>query len=459
MCGLFGIAGDTDSRLKDAFKDGLLLTQLRGRDATGAFAVKHNDETAYAKALGTPEILFDMKSYDTALSGFPKVMAGHCRSKTQGDNTRANAHPYDFDGIIGMHNGTLRNYYKLDGYDHKATDSHCLYYNIDRYGLEETFQEIDPTGAWALVWWNKTDNTLNFLRNGDRPLWFAWTADKRAMVWASEPWMFGVVNRRVSLWDGTKEDGEKQHPYFQLPENELWSFSVNDRAPKTDRTLTLHPIKKIEATGKSAVNFTKPAAGVGFRSNGYRGGEVARPFPPSREPNGNGGPELNDPLEDLIERFRNRHEGTGKTPAGSTTIHGTVNPSGKTSSTVLDFRRGKTRGTNSSKPMLSLPSPKSKDSPQDNNGTPRKWHGSCSARSDDLPKKVDVRTVAGTEYITDMKSGSEFSLEAFAMATKGTCCHCDQPIGGLEEVAEIFGGGASFMCTSCQKPPKLVLVG
>ncbi len=87
MCGLVGIAGDTSVALKDAFKGMLLVNQLRGSDSTGVFTVRGED-VHVAKTLGVPEYLYDTKSFDTAMTGTPKIMAGHGRSKTVGENSR-----------------------------------------------------------------------------------------------------------------------------------------------------------------------------------------------------------------------------------------------------------------------------------------------------------------------------------------------------------------------------------
>ena len=60
MCGLAGIAGDTNIRLRDGFMDLLDVTKFRGRDSTGVFTVTKNGEVRTAKALGTPEWLYEI---------------------------------------------------------------------------------------------------------------------------------------------------------------------------------------------------------------------------------------------------------------------------------------------------------------------------------------------------------------------------------------------------------------
>ena len=458
MCGLTGIAGKTDIKLREAFVDMLLVTQLRGRDSTGVFTVNAKDETKLAKDVGPPDSLFDRKSFDQALWGVPKIMAGHCRSKTIGDNTRENAHPYDFDDVIGMHNGTLRSHYQMEGYDYKKTDSHALYSLIDKYGVEETVRKLDPDGAWALVWWDKVDNRLNFLRNDKRPLWFAWTKDKTAMIWSSEPWMFSAAARVVDLWDGKEEGKDDASPYFQLPPNTLWSFSINGAPKQGERHITFHQPRELKAEERKPVGFSNRSSVLN------NGGQVANPF--------------HHGCENAYERFSQRQQdklkllddhindvGT-KSQEESSTTSNTPSKSKNTSSNVLDFRRGPTPSTSSAKKTLSLTSKYSKPSqPKDNEGQTDSSKGQ-SEKTNGVEwerfyfPRVSVREVAGVPYISHKDTSTEISLPEFESRTGGKCSFCNTPIGGLEEVAAFTDKVLSaFICTTCTEEPKVAVVG
>ena len=463
MCGLAGVAGNTNVRSRDAFIDLLTITQLRGKDSTGVFSVKGEDTVDYAKQLGPPEWLFDTKSFDRCVNGVPKIMAGHCRSKTVGDNTRDNAHPYDFEDLIGMHNGTLRGHYSLDGYDYKRTDSWAMYNHINRFGIEETMKQLDPDGAWALVWWDKNEKRLNFLRNDKRPLWFAWAKDKTQMFWCSEPWMFSAVNRVVDLWDGkATAEGEKDtSPYFQLPPDTLWSFSVAAYPKPGEKYLTFHQPHAMKAEGKKPMGFTRD-------SSVSKGGEVTNPFfhgqGVTREA-------ADAAYQRLLARQKNLDdslEGIGhvaqEEPGTSiTTQRRSENPS----SNVLDFRRGPTHGRSSSQKTLSLP-PKSSELSQRNSSEKstdsskescEKTGSSSILRSQEFPQ-VSLRDVAGTQYITHNLTSSEIPIQEFEARTGGKCSYCKKPIGGLEEVAAFTNKAMSgFICTSCVAEPEIALVG
>lgn len=453
MCGLVGMAGALDNNHKESFKDFLTVCQLRGRDSTGVFAVTPNAMSSSVKNVGTPEWLVDHKVYDTHVGKGPSmVMAGHCRFKTYGDAVIKNAHPFDFPDLVGMHNGTLRDHHRLTKYKDYDTDSEALFWEINEKGAEETFANLNPNGAWACVWWDKKEETLNFLRNKERSLWFTWTKDTKVMLWASEIWMFGAVYRNpaIGLWDG----GEEKQTYYQLPEDTLWSFKVNHSPKQGEKSITMKPMKSIKAEVKTyAGNFPRnpPRGGAGNNwecINGVwqenNGGEVPHPF--------QGKEEINDPLPPHLLPSPPKEI----TQEESTITPPTVQKASKTSLLASAFKGALTRGTSSQKPILSLVSKSSQDGAQDDKED-------CLNRAEkytstNLPSKrgVSIRKFRDLTYITDMKTSAEFSVQDFEKNTKGVCAHCKEPIGDITEVYE-FINKDNFICTTCVKEPKRIV--
>jgi len=80
-------------------------------------------------------------------------------------------------------------------------------------------------GAWALVWWDKGEETLNFLRNKERPLWIAFTKSNDTLFWASELWMLEGVLRRNGV--------EYKEP-FQLGEDVHLCVAINEEGVISD---------------------------------------------------------------------------------------------------------------------------------------------------------------------------------------------------------------------------------
>ena len=266
MCGLVGAAGDLSHIFRTAvFKDFLDVCQVRGRDSTGVIKVPRDTESYdWVKQVGSPAYLYDGKQYHQCVEqGEASVLIGHCRAKTIGEVSIKNAHPFDFpkEGICGVHNGTLSGTYKLDGYKHGMVDSEVLYQHLAENGAESTFSTIE--GAWACVWWNHTDRTLNMIRNDKRPLYFTWSDDLRQMFWASEPWMFAAVERKVKLWDGGKE----KKKIIELPINTLWSFRIDANARGDDKVFTLQPERSIIPFVDRTPVVRQVGFGVGSNSN------------------------------------------------------------------------------------------------------------------------------------------------------------------------------------------------
>lgn len=481
MCGLVGMAGDLEASDRNVFRDLLTVCQVRGRDSTGVININKQQAYGYVKGLGPPEYLFDRRSYtDNIETGTHAALIGHCRHKTSGAVTVQNAHPFDYEeeGIIGVHNGTLRSYHNLDGHTYQKVDSDVLYGHLAKNGPEETFNKIE--GAWACVWWDDKAETLNFIRNDERPLYFCWSADRRKLFWASEIWMFGAAERKIDLWKGPKDDYNGK--YIQLPVDTLWSFKLEPNAKKDSPTVTMKPAKKIERK-KPTVNVSRgPAWNQGGNgSSGFvetalsiwnkrdsrthqwdathqkwrpictykewkekfaelkkNGGSVTNPFQA-----------LDDqlpahlwPKQETLSLIQGGKSGTqnstqkSTTPSSNGAATGTAltsTTSGEKSTTSQDLQTSCALARTNRRKLTA--------------GLRNLQQGNGGLQSNN----VSFRSVAGMAFITDEQTGSEYSEEQVQENTGGECSFCDEPIGDLTEIAEFFGKN-KFICTHCTEP-------
>lgn len=254
MCGIVGIIGDLEYRDKEVLRDLLIVCQLRGEDSTGIAFGGRKDDPDMLKVVGPPNELFNTVRYDR-LSLFDKTFViGHCRKATQGVVNRTNAHPYEFGPLMGVHNGTLRNWRQLPG-DSLGTDSATLYSVMARLGVRETIEQTD--GAYALVWHDRETGMINFLRNKERTLYYAFNETGTKMYFASEAWMLNITLGRngVKMMDLTPKE----------------SYTTTTEAFKED---TLYRVR-IGGKGKDALVFQadeeikgdvkKPIGAVNFR--------------------------------------------------------------------------------------------------------------------------------------------------------------------------------------------------
>lgn len=118
------------------------------------------------------------------------LIMGHNRHATIGGVKEDNNHPFDFENVIGMHNGTIEGF--LDNSDKFNTDSMKLYSMLDKAksskDIQETLRDIvgySTSTAYALSWVDKKNDKLMFLRNSQRPLHFAYYEAGKVLVWAS----------------------------------------------------------------------------------------------------------------------------------------------------------------------------------------------------------------------------------------------------------------------------------
>jgi hypothetical protein len=491
MCGIVGMAGDIVAADRQVFRDMLDVCQIRGRDSTGVININRTKSYGFIKNVGPPAYLFDRKGYDQIVeTGFHSAFIGHCRHKTSGAVNVQNAHPFDFEeeGIIGVHNGTLRGYHQLDGYTYAKVDSEVLYEHLAKNGPEETFNKIE--GAWACVWWDDTAETLNFIRNDERPMYFCWSEDKRKMFWASETWMFGAAERKIPMWKGPK--GDYKGKYIELPVDTLWSFSIDPSAKKGEATVRMKPAKKIPRKTNAMVARQPWGAGGNVVTSGFSAGGSAikkeetavsiwnQRCPRTHHWDGNTrrwAPKML--FAEWEEQFnREQKEKGGSVPNpfhqkldDQLPVH--LRPKQET----LALIQGGKSGIGDSKQNSSLPSKngseqekpaKSTESgctstnspvPETSTSSPKTNRKKLSARLQNLqqgnggysPSKVSFRSMVGMAFITDEQTGSEYSEAEVQENTKGACSFCDEPIGDLTEISEFFGKN-KFICTNCTEP-------
>lgn len=235
MCGLVGIAG------KLAFKDELTMKKLfvldffRGPDSTGLAAIRGNGDDSQlvkiAKVPSNPLDLFDMGKFKDALNGYQSIVfLGHNRAATRGVVNHANAHPFQVDHIVGAHNGTLDHssalaLEKVIG-EKFPVDSQAVFAGIAKLGIEETLKYME--GAWSLVWYDLKERSLNFLRNKERPMWYAFNKEFDHLFWASEWPMIDYAIKSAPTGNYEFYSDEKGYRFWATEENIHYKFDIDE---------------------------------------------------------------------------------------------------------------------------------------------------------------------------------------------------------------------------------------
>lgn len=227
MCGiLFALAkphhhANLDKWLADAF----IASQVRGTDSAGLFRVTHEPNNRHIQrtiftekaAVNASTFLSSAKvANQIKAANHSAITVGHVRARTHGAVKDSNAHPFevmraDTTELVGVHNGSMVGWKDMkEGSDYDV-DSEWMLNCIADDGIK-AFKGFD--GAYALVWYDTAEpGVLNVARNDKRPLYFAWTKDKKGMLAASELGMLGWLADRneIELW---KDDAGRKFFFF-----------------------------------------------------------------------------------------------------------------------------------------------------------------------------------------------------------------------------------------------------
>ena len=171
---------------------------FRGVHSTGLAAITHAGVNIHKKAVD-PITFLDLKSVDDDITSTRQGFIGHNRHATMGAKTAANAHPFTHGDITLAHNGTLTNKAALEkkflSKGTFSTDSELVCFLFDNFDIPEIVKAVE--GAFAFVWWNDKEQTLNFVRNDERPF-NVYHTDKR-VYFASEAKMLHWLLDRNDL--------------------------------------------------------------------------------------------------------------------------------------------------------------------------------------------------------------------------------------------------------------------
>ncbi|HET8685594.1 MAG TPA: hypothetical protein VFM18_02880 [Methanosarcina sp.] len=245
MCGLVAIVSKRPSfgfsrDELDAFKTMLFLDTLRGEDSTGIFGVDNRGNVSIAKEatdafrfMDTPEY----RSIDSKMFRGGFALVGHNRKATRGSITDQNAHPFWVnDEVVLVHNGTFYG-------DHKniadvEVDSHALTHAIAKEqpdSVEKAFEKINA--AYATIWYDVRDGSINFLRNSQRPLWGIQTPSAWLICSEKEMIEFAVARHKLNLANGSVYMSVKEGVLQKL-KNKDNSLVVETKEVKGYKTAT-----------------------------------------------------------------------------------------------------------------------------------------------------------------------------------------------------------------------------
>jgi predicted glutamine amidotransferase len=248
MCGLAGAMSSflIESEIK-TFRDLMALAQFRGRDGSGVIFAPNNSNQSFFTLRSTmnADYLVNCEEFDKYLKDIqrPGALIGHARYPTSGGYDLDDCHPVTAGHIIGVHNGTMT---KINGKavgkdDH---DSKLLFAAIAEHGIDTVIK--NSAGAYAVVWVDKKDFTLNFLRNKDRTLYFGHHENNYGTIyWSSEIGMLEFVLARKD---------SRKIVIKTLPENHLLKFTLGTTQIRDTRTVA----PEVSPNNNNVYRYTPP---------------------------------------------------------------------------------------------------------------------------------------------------------------------------------------------------------
>lgn len=277
MCGIAGIYSTslTEKEIL-AFKKLLVVNQLRGDDSTGVIRVSKDLKLDTLKAMGDSSkfVRHEKTKEFMSTKTEPILFVGHCRAATKGSVSHNNAHPFVFQNVSGVMNGTFNGSFKNS--DMFETDTEAIYFNINKSiadndgdfvpGLQDSFTY---DANFALTFINRKTNTLNFIRGGNgqmRPLHFTYLSGRTTLIWSSTSEMLefivnDIMGIKASGWKVSDED-----PVWTLNKYDLYQIQLGK--PASAGKLFHTNLEDVSYTYVSGNSYTNPQSqyyyGLGY---------------------------------------------------------------------------------------------------------------------------------------------------------------------------------------------------
>jgi glucosamine 6-phosphate synthetase-like amidotransferase/phosphosugar isomerase protein len=301
MCGQSGAAGSIYNAEKKAIEALMTLNIPRGPHSTGIASIPRNmkkDEIILVKDKGTPygsgtgesPGIMSYSRYDKAINQQAKLILTHNRWATKGEVSSKNAHPFWFgepgksNQIIGTHNGTLwpQSHSRLVGHGVHGTDSECIFNSIYEWGLEKTVKLLE--GSYAIVFYDGSDDSLNMIRNEQRPLHFVFDKRRETMFWSSDAETLGYALRFAQIDVGANK-------IYVLTPNSWYKWKIPESATK--------PFEEAKRIPLEGYTYKATASHIFSRSPGHwKGKDDDDLLGDTKSPLGNG--VFKDPITETI---------------------------------------------------------------------------------------------------------------------------------------------------------------
>jgi len=265
MCGIVGyITLDDKVRVtgKDKFfTEALFMDTLRGAHSTGFMSLSEDFMWQYQKqAVEGPEFIQGKGYKERTKETWCAV--GHNRHATQGEISTDNAHPFKHGDVTLVHNGTLRSLFDLEQNKEIAVDSELIAYNLSLVEPSEAGVVIGKLiGAYALVWFDERDQSVNMVRNQERPLHLGLNSSEDILYFMSEGYMLNCLTERMM------DSSARPKAIWRLATGQILKYKKGNMVPEVARVvpftriITDIPWSHGQKRGDTTSTTTTPSGG------------------------------------------------------------------------------------------------------------------------------------------------------------------------------------------------------
>lgn len=226
MCGIVGLISKRSTgfyaKQADLMSNMLRIDSIRGMDSTGVFGVTSKGQVDWKKGDGDGYLFtntINWAEFRRKMIRDYQIVIGHNRKATRGEISAENAHPFTQKHITLVHNGTVWNSKSIKDVD---VDSEAIAYALADHNAPEALKKLN--GAFALVWYDKKDKTLNLVRNKERPL---------CLIEYDDMWVVSS-EANLALWlTGRENEIPVTNGVRSLPTDKILTFTLGalDKAP------------------------------------------------------------------------------------------------------------------------------------------------------------------------------------------------------------------------------------
>lgn len=263
MCGLFGIHTNYMTETEASRVMGLgYFSMIRGVDSSGIAVAQHVNgrlRTRERKEV-LPMHRFMIKDNIRHLitDHRTRVVMGHARAATIGCVNERNAHPIHEKHIIGTHNGTIDVFKPGKDEEDKLSDSRVLFRKIADEGLDEALKQASQrSGAYAIAYINLQDQTLNFARNGLRPLYIMKSKNPGVFYWASDDKMLELIAKGDEPDKFEKPFFVKLDTHYRIPIGAVGEIEERDIEALRVRTYSFRPGQETKSSSTTTHDTSK----------------------------------------------------------------------------------------------------------------------------------------------------------------------------------------------------------